>query len=117
MREIEPLLHHGIIIAVPPMVGLLLKALGLVHGISLHTWPLDVDQNLGWGGAIGGFFSAAAAAAGWPGFFKGEPPSYFNPPTGPPTPPPNLRIGARQIRKSGSRTWSKTGARTRPHKP
>ncbi len=86
-----PFLDHKIVIAVPAMAGLVLKALGAVRGASLHTWLLDVGQSMGWGGAIGGFFSGAAAAAGWPGFFKGQPPSYFNPPTGPPTPPPNFK--------------------------
>ncbi len=63
----------------------------IVHPGSLHAWLFDVGQNMGWGGAVGGFFSAAAAAAGWPGFFKGEPPAYFGPPSGPPAPPPDFK--------------------------
>jgi hypothetical protein len=54
------------IVAVPAVVGLVLKALGLMHGASLHTWLLDVGQNMGSGGANGAFGSAAATA-GTPG--------------------------------------------------
>jgi hypothetical protein len=77
------------IVAVLAMAGLMLKALGSVHGASLNAWLLDVGQNMGWFGAIGGFFSAAAASAGWPGFFRCDPYPPFAPPhydlkTGPP---------------------------------
>jgi len=89
--RVDPLLHHRITIAAPGIAGLVLKALGLIHGVSLQTWPLDVGQNMGWFGTLGSWAAAAAAAAGWPGLFKGEPPSYLNPPTGPPTPPPDFK--------------------------
>jgi hypothetical protein len=56
MKRIRALLHHRIvrttgaallaIVAVPAIVGLVLKALGLLHGVSLHTWPLDVGHNV-----------------------------------------------------------------------
>jgi hypothetical protein len=54
------------IVAAPAIVGLVLKALGWVHGASLHTWLLDVGQNMGSGGAAGSF-GAGAAAGGQPG--------------------------------------------------
>jgi hypothetical protein len=49
------------IVAAPAIVGLVLKALGWVHGASLHTWLLDVGQNMGSGGAAGSFGAGAAA--------------------------------------------------------
>jgi hypothetical protein len=55
------------IVAAPAMLGLLLKVLGLVHGTSLHTWLLDVGQNMGAGGAAGAFGSSSACSAGDPG--------------------------------------------------
>jgi len=53
-------------VVVPAMVALVLKALGLVHGASLHTWLHDVGQNVDWGGAAGSA-GAGAAAGGSPG--------------------------------------------------
>ena len=52
------------VVAVPAIVGLVLKALGLLHGASLHTWLLDVGGNVDGEGAIAGFFGAVAAALG-----------------------------------------------------
>ena len=92
---------------------LALKALRSVHCASLHQWLLDVGQNMGWGGPIGGFFSGAAAAAGWPGFFNGEPPSYFSPPSGPRTPPPNFKNWSPDNRKK----WIQDMVRDRRENP
>jgi hypothetical protein len=57
MKKIRSLLQHEIvwtsgvallaIVAAPAIVVLVLKALGWVHGASLHTWLLDVGQNMG----------------------------------------------------------------------
>jgi len=55
------------IVAALAMLGLVLKALGLVHGASLHTWLLDVGQNMGAGGAAGSLGSSSACSAGDPG--------------------------------------------------
>jgi len=52
------------IVAVPAIVGLVLKVLGSVHGASLHTWLFDVGQNMGSAGALGAAGAAAAAAGG-----------------------------------------------------
>lgn len=70
----RPFLHHRTIwttarallagVYVPVMVTLMLKSLGLLHSVSLPTWLLDVQQNLGWGGALGSFGAGAAAAGG-----------------------------------------------------
>ena len=77
MRKISSLLQNRIvwtsgaallvIVAAPAMLGLALKALGLVHGASLYTWLLDVGQNMGAGGAAGAFGSSSACSAGDPG--------------------------------------------------
>ncbi len=58
-------------IAAPVMVGLALKALGLLHGGSLHAWLQDVGHNLPPIGAAGG--AGAGAGAG------GEPTPPINP--------------------------------------
>jgi hypothetical protein len=58
--------------AIPAIVGLVLKILGLMHGASLHTWLLDVGQNLGASGAMGAAGAAAAGKAGHKGSGKGE---------------------------------------------
>jgi hypothetical protein len=55
------------IVAVPAIFVLVLKALGLVHSASLHTWLFDVGQNMGADGAAGSLGSTAACAAGDPG--------------------------------------------------
>jgi hypothetical protein len=89
------------IVVAPAMAGLVLKALRLAHGTSLDTWQLDVGQNMGWFGAIGGFFSAAAASAGWPGFFKGDPYPPFAPPSSPYGDP-----DGRPPRPPGFKNWS-----------
>lgn len=83
MKKIGLLLHHRIVgtigaallagVAAPVLVGLVLKALGWLHGASLHTWLLDVGQNvtpIGAAGALG----AGAAAGGGPTPQKGEDP-------------------------------------------
>jgi hypothetical protein len=62
VRTIAGALLAGV--SLPVLVGLVLKALGLHHGVSLHTWLLDVQQNLGSGGALGGFGAGAAGAGG-----------------------------------------------------
>ena len=73
MKRFRSLWHHRTVrtiagalagVSLPVMVGLVLKALGLHHGASLHTWLLDVQQNLGSGGALGGFGAGAAGAGG-----------------------------------------------------
>ncbi len=50
-----------------------LKALRFLHGASLHGWLLDVQQNLGAGGALGAI-GAGAAGAGDPVPSKGDDP-------------------------------------------
>ncbi len=50
-----------------------LKALRFLHGASLHRWLLDVQQNLGAGGALGAI-GAGAAGAGDPVPSKGDDP-------------------------------------------
>jgi hypothetical protein len=80
MKKVWSLLHHRIvwtiggallaIVAVPAIVGLVLKALGLVHGTSLHTWLHDAGNNVDGGGAAG---SAGAGAAGSSGAGTGGP--------------------------------------------
>jgi hypothetical protein len=77
MKKLWSLLQHRVvwtsgaallvIVAAPAMVGLVLKALGLVHGASLHTWLFDVGQNMGADGAAGSLGSTGACAAGDPG--------------------------------------------------
>jgi len=60
-------LHHGITwgeLPGPVIAGLALKALGSLHGVSLQAWLLDVQQNLGWGGALGALGTGAAGAGG-----------------------------------------------------
>jgi hypothetical protein len=52
------------IAAVPALVDLVLKALGSVHGASLHTWLLDYSLNANGAGAAGAAGAGAAAAAG-----------------------------------------------------
>ena len=56
-----------LILAAPAMVSLIVKALGLVHSASLHTWLLDVGQNMGADGAAGSLGSSSACSAGDPG--------------------------------------------------
>jgi hypothetical protein len=51
-------------IAVPVIVGLVLKALGLIHGASLHTWLLDTGRNVDASGFWGSLGAGAAAGAG-----------------------------------------------------
>jgi hypothetical protein len=51
-------------VSLPLMVGLMLKALGFLHAHSLPTWLLDVQQNLGFGGALGALGAGAAGAGG-----------------------------------------------------
>jgi hypothetical protein len=51
-------------VAGPAVLVLVLKALGIVHGTSLHTWLLDVPLNVDGSGAAG----AGGAAAGSGGF-------------------------------------------------
>lgn len=46
-----------------PIIGLALKALGLIHGASLHTWLLDVGSNVDAGGATGAIGAAASGAS------------------------------------------------------
>jgi len=46
------------------ITALVLNALGSLHGVSLQTWLLDVQQNLGWGGAVGALGAGAAGAGG-----------------------------------------------------
>jgi hypothetical protein len=43
-----------------PIIGLVLKALGLIHGASLHTWLLDVGSNVDAGGATGAIGSGVS---------------------------------------------------------
>jgi hypothetical protein len=65
MKKIRSLLHHSVlwsfaaallaIIAVPAFfVAVVLKLLALAHGLSAHSWLLDVGQNVPLGGAAGG---------------------------------------------------------------
>jgi len=73
MKKIWSLLHQRIVwtigaavlagVAAHPVLGLVLKALGWLHGDSLHAWLLDVGHNMGPLGAAGGLGAAAAAAA------------------------------------------------------
>jgi hypothetical protein len=49
-------------VSVPVMVGLVLKALGLTHGVSLHAWLLNEGGNEGRGEAAGGLAAAIAGA-------------------------------------------------------
>ena len=60
-------------VSLPLMVGLVLKALGFLHANSLPTWLLDVQQNLGFDGALGAL-GAGAAGAGGPVPTKGKDP-------------------------------------------
>jgi hypothetical protein len=109
MKKIWSLLQHRIvwtsgaamlaIAAVPVIVGLVLKALGLVHGASLHTWLLDVGQNMGSGGAAGSFGAGAAGGFGGPGGGPGKgsgggPGSGPSSPTSPTTPNYNPTTGS-----------------------
>lgn len=74
MKKPRPLLPHRIVwttgraflatIAVAVIVDLILRALGLLRSVSLPTWLLDVQQNLGWGGALGAVGAGAAGAGG-----------------------------------------------------
>jgi hypothetical protein len=74
MKRFRWLLHHRTVrtiarallagVSLPVMVGLVLKALGLLHGTSLPTWLLDVQQNLGFDGALGALGAGAAGAGG-----------------------------------------------------
>jgi len=74
MKRFRCLLHHRTVrtiarallagVSLPVMVGLVLKALGLLHGASLHLWLLDVQQNLGFDGALGALGAGAAGADG-----------------------------------------------------
>jgi hypothetical protein len=66
-------LHHRIVwviagallavIAAPVIAGFVLKALGLIHGASLHTWLLDVSSNVNAGGASGALGAGASGAS------------------------------------------------------
>jgi hypothetical protein len=51
-------------ISLPLMVGLMLKALEFLHAHALPTWLLDVQQNLGFDGALGALGAGAAGAGG-----------------------------------------------------
>jgi hypothetical protein len=65
------------IVAVPAIVGLVLKVLGSVHGASLHSWLFDVGQNMGPDGPLGAAGAGAAAASGpW----RSDDPSKMTPP-------------------------------------
>ena len=74
MKEIWSSIHHRIvlkaaaivlaIIAVPAILLLVLKALGLAHGASLHSWLLDVGQNMGPMGAAGGAGAGVGGSGG-----------------------------------------------------
>ncbi len=73
MKKIWSLLHQRMVwtmgaavlagVAAQAVLGLVLRALGLLHGDSLHAWLLDVGHNMGPLGAAGGLGAAAAAAA------------------------------------------------------
>ena len=73
MKTIRALSHHRMvltfgaallaIVAVPAIVDLVIKVLGLAHGSSLPTWLLDVGENSTAGGAAGGAGAAAAGAS------------------------------------------------------
>jgi hypothetical protein len=113
MKNIRSLLQNEIvwtsaaallaIVAAPAIVGLVLKALGWVHGASLHMWLLDVGQNMGSGGAAGSF-GAGAAAGGQPGgkgsgnggkgSGNGSGPSRPGSPTSPTTPTYTPTVGS-----------------------
>lgn len=83
MKKLWALFQHRIvwtsgvallaIVAVPAILILVLKALGLVHGTSLHTWLLDVGQGVDADAAAA---AAAAAAAGGAGSGQGPPNPY-----------------------------------------
>jgi hypothetical protein len=74
MKKIWSLLHLRIvwtigaallaIVAVPAILVLVLKALGLAHGASLHSWLLDVGQNMGPMGAAGGVGAGVGGSGG-----------------------------------------------------
>jgi hypothetical protein len=74
MKKIWSLLHYRIvwtigtallaIVAVPAILVLVLKALGLAHGASLHSWLLDVGQNMGPMGAAGGAGAGVGGSGG-----------------------------------------------------
>jgi hypothetical protein len=76
MKKIWSLLHHRVvwtmgaallaIVAVPAIVGLVLKALGLVHGASLHAWLHEPGQNVSFSAAVGSLGAGAAGSAGSP---------------------------------------------------
>jgi hypothetical protein len=82
MKKIWSLLQHRIvwtscaallvIVAVPAIVGLVLKALGLVHGASLHTWLLDsTTANVPPHGVTASGGAAVGATTGGKGSGKG----------------------------------------------
>ena len=52
------------IVALPAIFILVLKALGFVHGASLHTWLLDSELNVPGHGLWGGVGSGTAGTAG-----------------------------------------------------
>lgn len=72
MKKIWSLIYHRVVwtigaallagAAAQAMLGLVLKALGLLHSTSLHAWLLDVGHNMGPLGALGGLGAGAAAA-------------------------------------------------------
>jgi len=55
------------IFALPAIFILVLKALGFVHGASLHTWLLDSELNVPGSGLWGGAGSGLAGGAGGAG--------------------------------------------------
>jgi hypothetical protein len=73
VKKIWSVLHHRIvwtigaallaIVAVPAIVSLVLKALGLVHGASLHTWLHDVGLNVSFSAAVGSLGAGVAGSA------------------------------------------------------
>ncbi len=73
VKKIWSVLHHRIvwmigaallaIVAVPAIVSLVLKALGLVHGASLHTWLHNVGLNVSFSAAVGSLGAGAAGSA------------------------------------------------------
>lgn len=72
MKEISSFFDHRMlwttgaallaIVAVPAIVGLVLNALGLMYGVSPHSWLLDFSSNAGAEGALGAVGAAAASA-------------------------------------------------------
>jgi hypothetical protein len=84
MKKIGALGHHGVVwtvgaallaaVAAQVVIGLVLKAVGLLHGVSLTTWLLDVQHNMGPLGAAGGIGAGAAGGAGGPGPPNGKDP-------------------------------------------